>query len=201
MKITITIILIALYLPACTGEKSETTEEMVFHVDSTKIEALQNFEESGITFHPPKNWIIVNSELSEKLMRSSEVPGDKNLRYIYKPQKIFLEQSLSCLMSVGIVKPSQENQNTDGHLNTYMKLVREKFDGSLLKERSFINNGIKIHQFLIRKSALFASKLVFNFEEKIYQFDYTCPRQYYEEQLNSIESSIGTIESSHKQDR
>jgi len=59
--------------------------------------------------------------------------------------------------------------------------------------RSIIINGINTIQYIITTAEVVLIKLIFNVRDFYYQLDYIIPKSIYEENLKSIESSIGSI--------
>ena len=193
MKVPVLLVLLSIVLISCTNTRDEVKDTLVFNIDSSRIAPVEKIDSSGITFHPPLNWKEVDSDMSEKLMKSVNPLNEKSVKFIYKPIKIFLEQSSFSILSVGTVLPSVDTDTSANNLKNYESIVSENFAESILKEGSFYKNGAEVYQYLIQKSNLISFKLIFEFGNVIYQFDYSCPQKNYEEQIKSIESSIGTI--------
>ncbi len=183
---------ITLLVYSCKND-TKINDSLVFNIDSTKISSIRFIDGFDVSFHPPINWEEVEADISERIVNSLKSQRAGNSKYIYKPSRIFLNKSTNSLLAVGKVETPDPEPGTNIKINDYIGIVTENFDQSISKRGSFIKDGITITQLLIQKQNLISFKLIFEIENTLYQFDYTAQKEYYKEELKSIESSMGTI--------
>lgn len=149
-------------------------------------------QEMGIKFHPPKNWELRQSSISQKIQsRDSANPNDK---FIYQPTYVFFNNSSGGLLSVGKVVSSDSTLTGSSKLNFYKGLLSSKHKNDNLIAANFVNSKIYFSQFKIEKQNLISYKLLFqNNKGDIIEFDYNIPVNAAEESDHFIKSSIGSI--------
>jgi hypothetical protein len=174
------------------SDNASSDDSLIFNIDSAKIGKLETLADFNITFHPPKNWDEVEASISERIVNSLKSQKNGDSKYIYQPVKIFLNKTNNSLLAVGKVA-SQDSIEKSNKLKEYLQVVSENFNESINKKGAFTKDGIEITQFLLQKQTLISFKLIFDLDDTIYQFDYTTQKETYQDELKSIESSMGTI--------
>ncbi len=185
------IVLISIILLNCTKDKErEELETLVFNVDSLLIGEQYTNPEIGISFCPPKEWNQLSSDLMTSIEQSLQEMEDSSSVDIIL-QNVFLNQQNSCIC---FLSTFQKTMPATEIRNTYLtELYAGDIQGSVT-EGSYLHNGFKIRQLIHVQDDQVTIKLIcISDEEQIFMLDYIVPSQFYEQNIRSIESSIGTI--------
>ena len=191
MKKFIIVLFIVVMFLGCAKEKVTTKfAEIIFNVDQSLLEEEYICSDAGISFHPPKNWEQISSELlisvKENLITSKDT-SDINI----VPLNVFMnmEKSFTCFLST-FDNELLAKDTCDNYINEF----RMKNQDLSINEGSFSHNGLDFHQFIFTKDDIITINLfVVIKDQKVIMIDYIIPSKYYEEALRAIESSIGSI--------
>ena len=175
----------------CTKEQATTKfAEISFNVDQSQLAEEYICSDTGISFHPPKNWEQISSELlisvKENLIASKDT-SDINI----VPLNVFMnmEKSFTCFLST-----FDNELLTKDICDNYINEFRMKNQDLSINEGSYSHNGLDFHQFIFTKDDHITIKLITKVNnQKIIMIDYIVPSKNYEEELRAIESSIGSI--------
>lgn len=191
MKKFVIVLFIVVMIMGCAKEQATTKfAEIIFNVDQSLLAEEYICSDVGISFHPPKNWEQISSELlisvKENLIASKDT---YNINIV--PLNVFMnmEKSFTCFLSTFdnelLARDTCEN---------YINEFRMKNQELQFNEGSFAHNGLDFHQLTFTKDDFITIKLIAaTNDQKIFMIDYIMPSKYYEEELRAIESSIGTI--------
>jgi len=176
----------------CTKEQATNAEfaEVTFSVDLSLLSEEYICSDINISFYPPLGWgqisPVLMTAIKEKTKASQDTTGVTIL-----PLNVFMdkEKSLTCFISVFI-----SEFPADKTLENYLNEIRIKNQDLNINEGTFTHNGLDFHQLTFTKGDKITVKLItLNSEQKVFMIDYVVPSTYYEEELRTIESSIGTI--------
>jgi hypothetical protein len=112
---------------------------------------------------------------------------------IIEPVNVFLdnERSFTCFLSI-----IDNELSDDSIINKYIAEFKLKNQDLKINEGLFAHNDLDFHQLSFSKDDIVTIKLIAeNSMNKTFMIDYILPLKFYEEELRSIESSIGTIKS------
>ena len=192
MKV-IVIILLIISLFGCAKEQATTQyAEVAFTVDYTLLSQEYISSETSISFNPPKNWKQVSSQLMISIKENTQTMRDSS-NIIIEPVNVFLdnERSFTCFLSI-----IDNELSDDSIINKYIAEFKLKNQDLKINEGLFAHNDLNFHQLSFSKDDIVTIKLIAeNSLNKTFMIDYILPLKFYEEELRSIESSIGTIKS------
>ena len=192
MKKIIFVSFIVAMVLGCTKEQATNAEfaEITFSVDLSLLSEEYICSDIGISLYPPLSWEqispVLMTAIKEKLKASQDTSGVTIL-----PLNVFMdkEKSFTCFISVFI-----SEFPADKTLENYLNESRIKNQDLNINEGTFAHNGLGFHQLIFTKGDKITVKLIaLNNEQKVFMVDYVVPFKYYEEELRTIESSIGTI--------
>ncbi len=185
------IVLISIVLLNCTKDKKkEEPETLIFNVDSLLIGERYTNEDIGISFCPPQEWGQISSDLMTSIEQSlQEMENSSAVDIIL--QNVFLNQKNSCICFLSTFqKTMPAAQIRDAYLT---ELYAGDIQGSVT-EGSYLHNGFNIRQLIHVQDDQVTIKLIcISDDEHIFLLDYIVPSQFYEQNIRSIESSIGTL--------
>ncbi|MDP8267913.1 MAG: hypothetical protein P9L97_04215 [Candidatus Tenebribacter davisii] len=191
MKKIIIILFIVVLILACEKKQVSTNfAEVSFTVDKSLLSEEYHCTNAGISFYPPINWDQISLQLLNSIKENLSVSIDTT-GVVIIPLNVFMdmESSFTCFLST-----IESTFMADETINNYIAELKMsnydlKFNAGL-----FSYNGFDFHQLIFTKDELITIKLIAaNSEQKIFMIDYILPVRFYEKELRSIESSIGTI--------
>lgn len=196
MRNFIIVLFIVVMILGCAKEQATTKfAEIIFNVDQSLLAEEYICSDAGISFHPPKNWEQISSELLNSVKDNLVTSKDtSNIKII--PLNIFMnmKKSFTCFLST-----FESELIADDLQENYLDEFRMINQDLSLNEGSFAHNGLDFHQFIFTKDEIITIKLITaKNEQKVFMIDYILPTRYYEEELRAIESSIGTIKKTKK---
>ena len=181
----------------CSRESTEgrgQLQEMVFEVDSTLIGDRMVLSEDSIVFHPPAGWEWAGREVMAAVQERTRTADDESGAFEVEPIFLFTDGSSMSILSVSRIHMRQDSLSDESFLNEYRSFVGELPASSRVQEDAFLKEGCRIRQFLIQDEARIVFKLLFkNHRGNWFQFDYIVFREEYPEEVEAIESSIGSI--------
>ncbi|MCK5051392.1 MAG: hypothetical protein KAS53_06630 [Candidatus Cloacimonetes bacterium] len=192
MKKIILVSFIVVMVLGCTKEQATNAEfaEITFSVDQFLLSEEYICSDIDISFYPPLGWKqispILMSAIKEKLKASQDTTGVTIL-----PLNVFIdkEKSFTCFIST-----FNSELLADDTRENYLSEIKIKNQDLSIIEGTFAHNGLNFHQLTFTKGDKITVKLIaLNGEQKVFMIDYVVPSKYYEEELRTIESSIGTI--------
>ena len=175
----------------CTKNHSkEEPETLIFNIDSLLIGERYINEKIGVSFCPPKEWNKLSSDLMSSIEQSLQEMEDSSSVDIIL-QNVFLNQKNSCIC---FLSTFQKTMPAAQIRNTYLtELYAGDIQGSI-NEGSYMHNGFNIRQIIHVQDDQITIKLIcISDDEHIFLLDYIVPSQFYEQNIRSIESSIGTL--------
>ena len=183
------LILIFLSIICCNTENSKVEKEkknLEFNINFELLNPEPISDGEGFMMNVPANWNPLDSLLKSELTRSFSLLGE--------PTKLILVNAF---------------QSQDGSQCIISKVITDKKDFSFISEDIISNiqtqiqgegyktnelniNNLNAKQYLIRGKNHVIIKLYTQLKD-VYQIDFIIPLSKYESELESIESSIGTI--------
>ena len=182
-----------LFLLSCSEEKTPVTE-LSFNVDSTLLAPENKFDSLGFRFNPPKNFDPISdslfTEIQNNLLKMEEESGEFSLDII----NIFLHDSTKSFCSISQLQIKDSEGSLNSSMPQYRNYLEKKLSGLSVTMADFMKDNIHMYQFLIQGPDRIQFKLDFmTIKNIIIQIDYVVPKNDYEKMVQSIESSIGSI--------
>lgn len=179
-------LVLLIFVVSCS--KNQKDDDVNFIIDSSKVDLEINDKDLGISFNPPKNWDLQTATLSKKM------ESNFSENFFYQPIYLFFDKSTSSILSVGKVTSSDTLISKSAQINYYKNLLVKKYNSYNVKSSSFSNNNLTFNKIMFEKENLISYKIIFvNEELEIIQFDFSLPKNQYENLLSFIHASIGTI--------
>jgi len=176
-------------LAACSSSKEESATEqletMEFSIDETLLGTSVSYVSPALVFRPPLDWLPVDEARSRPLLERFG-SGDGPLRLA--PAAIFLDSLSGCVLVVS----GWESDSTrwDAVTQLQQSILEERLAGRELLFNRFLLNEHRCMQSIVRDSVMTNYKLLLDFGA---QLDYLVPLQVHEDQVERVESSIGTL--------
>lgn len=182
------VVVFILFCSSQEKNQTETTSELTFEVDSTKLELTTHNQDLGIQFNAPKEWTPIPRSLFEKFSKQISTNFLEGNDFKVNPISIFLNQQNKSLLYI-----SQFQNLVDSTIvKKYEDLIQVTFLPT--KVGDFLKDDIVFTQYLIQDENRINFKLFFfNSKNQLIQFDYIVPNDSYVSQLKAVESSIGSI--------
>ena len=182
-----------LFLFSCSEEKTPVTE-LSFNVDSTLLAPENKFDSLGFRFNPPKNFDPISdslfTEIQNNLLKMEEESGEFSLDII----NIFLHDSTKSFCSISQLQIKDSEGSLNSIMPQYRNYLEKKLSGLSVTMADFMKDNIHMYQFLIQGPDRIQFKLDFmTIKDIIIQIDFVVPKNDYEKMVQSIESSIGSI--------
>ena len=182
-----------MFLLSCSEEKAPVTE-LSFNVDSTLLAPENKFDSLGFRFNPPKNFDPISdslfTEIQNNLLKMEEESGEFSLDII----NIFLHDSTKSFCSISQLQIKDSEGSLNSSMPQYRNYLEKKLSGLSVTMADFMKDNIHMYQFLIQGPDRIQFKLDFmTIKDIIIQIDYVVPKNDYEKMVQSIESSIGSI--------
>ena len=191
MKKIVTVLSIFIILMGCAKEQQQVDyTEVSFTVNRSLLSNEYISKEAEISFSPPINWKPISPQLLSSIKENVKASKD-TADVAILPLNVFMdmESSFTCFLS--IFNSSSRAEQT---ITYYLNELRTSNENYQTNEGSFSHNGFDFHQLIFTKDELITIKLIAtNSEDKNFMIDYILPAKAYENELRSIESSIGTI--------
>jgi hypothetical protein len=166
-------------------ESADKPAVMEFSVDETLLGAPFSLGDPALVIRPPLDWSPLDSTRSATLLERFKT-GDGPLRLL--PAAIFLDSLSGCVLVVsGWESDSSRWESVSALQQTTLE---ERFTGRELMFNHFLLNGRRCMQSIVRDSLMTNYKLLLDFGA---QLDYLVPRSVHVDQVERIESSIGTL--------
>ena len=178
------------------ANKKQEIEELSFAVNPSLLGPEYKNRELGFSFSPPRGWEKMPQETVEKAKKHLEQTTKPSAGVSVDLEQFFLDRKsgASCVIS----RLSKISLDSLGmlNLNTYKSDIIAKFPNSKVREGQFALQDFLVHQILIMSENTVSFKLIFpRTSKKSFQLDYVVPRAIYEENVEAIESSIGSLSS------
>lgn len=180
------------WLVACNQpQTSSGLPEMQFDVDTALLAENPVVDSSlGLSFHAPKHW--VKSEIGILSLPEETLQG-KHL----VPEHYYMNPADSSTMLVATLKNMSDEQIAMMRVDFY-KIFNSQGIWNDVQHASFSFNDLNADQFLMHNDKIINFKLLVSANddpanEERFSIDYIIPRAHYEENIKSVESSIGSL--------
>ena len=162
--------------------------EILFNVDKNLLSKTPTTVENIFQITYPLDFNKIDDNNFQKIKTSI----DSDSSSFFQISLLTVYNSLSGYSSILSKIISEKNVFNELDSNYYNLLV-DNFRTKNVNKGKIKINGIKTIQYIITTPEIVLIKLIFNLKGFYYQLDYIIPLSIYEENLRSIESSIGSI--------
>ena len=172
--------------------KKQPYETLVFKVDETRLEPAITDATLRIKIAPPKDWKkIDDATLTQVISKLEPQLTPQDLQIV--PRWIFLNEGSGAMCVVSKLD-GVEIAPDDTLLKNLKTAYQNQFPNATVHQAVFVKDAFRIHQLMVIAADFVRIKLICDAPETlVFQVDYRIPRDVYQTELRSIESSIGSI--------
>lgn len=187
---TILIIVLLFSIISCRSDNkiNDGFEEVKFNVDANLLSKTPTTIDNIFQITYPLDFNEIEEIDFQKIKTSIE--SDSTSFFQLSPLAIY--KSSGGITSI-LSKIISEKDVFDEIDTTYYNLLANNFETKYIDQSKIKINGINTIQYIITTTEVVLIKLIFHVRDFYYQLDWISPVSIYEEKLESIESSIGSI--------
>ena len=176
--------------------KKHPYETLVFQVDESRLEPAVTDETLRIKIAAPKNWKKIDDAMLQQVTNKLDTQRIQGMQMV--PRWIFLNEDSRAMCVVSKLK-GVEIAPDETLLKTLTTAYQNQFPKATVQQAVFIKDAFRIHQLMVIATDFVRIKLICDAPETlVFQVDYHIPKDVYQTELRSIESSIGSINLIHK---
>jgi len=183
------IILVSVIIVYCScqsGNNIAKDDNITFNVNKNLLSENQYINnELSFSFYPPKGWEIASEEFFDKFSESIKKQKVTDISIV----QVFYNPTLQAICYIDKID-IQDNEK----INSFLEASKKTFEDAGIQTEidSFRYSGFDIKQLMVINKQVVSIKLTF-FSDEIFEIVYNVPKQFYEKNVKSIESSIGSI--------
>ena len=171
-------------------------EKLIFKVDETRLEPIVTDTTLRIKMAAPKNWKKIDNAMLAQVANKVDPQRIPGLQMI--PRWIFLNESSRAMCVVSQLS-GMDSAPDEAVLKTLTTAYANQFPNATVQQTIFMKDAFRIHQLIIIAADFVRIKLICDAPETlVFEVDYHIPKEVYQTELRSIESSIGSINLIHK---
>lgn len=175
------------------NQQEKKPAELYFEIDNSKLGDTITDDSLQITFRAPKYWNPLEKKQADIFWAKMDSVNRLSSDVLIKPKHIFVDSAANCFLMVSSVALGTTSSDSVEIANIYNSLLSNQFKDFILKKGEFYKENILMTQYVIKDEAKTVLKLFFNTKpQKLVQFDYFILSNY-ENEIKTIESSIGSI--------
>ena len=173
--------------------KTHTYETLVFNVDRTLLEPAITDAALKIEMSAPKGWKSVGDSMLAQVIDGL---GDKFTGALQmEPRWIFANEGSRAVCVVSRLEDVQGSLD-ETVLKSMETTYRARFPEATIQRTIFMKDTFLVHQLMVATSNFVLIRFVCaDPESPVFEINYFVPKNVYESELRSIESSIGSIKS------
>lgn len=174
----------------CTHENKryDDFQNIVFDVNTNLLSTKKSIINNNIELRMPIDYSKIDDD--KFLIVKETIESDSAAFFNMALLNVFNSPNGSYTVISKIVSDKNVFEEVD---STYYALLVENFKTKNITIGKVRINGIDAIQYLISTNDTVIIKLILCVKDSYYQIDYIIPLEYYEKELRSIESSIGSI--------
>lgn len=166
-------------------------ESLVFHVDETCLEPTITDPNLKIEIAAPKGWKVIDDatlgrvvdRLGETLTQGIQIA----------PRWVFMDELTQAMCVVSTLE-GVSTAPDGAFFRTLESAYRRQFPMGKVQRAAFRKDAFRVHQLMVVASNFVLIKLICDAPESlVFAVDYVVPIDVYQQQLRSIESSIGSL--------
>lgn len=191
-KILFTLFLfIFLLTQACSNNENENPRDLTFKVNQTLLGEKFIDNDLGFSFSPPKSCLPISEEkiqkINDRLKKETAIANSIGV----EPHTVFLNENDQFVCVISILPTLSDADSANA---AYQQAIESHYKNSQVSQADFNHNGLKIYQSLITNQNIVQFKLVvIQSQGKSFQIDYVIQKLIYQDNLEAIESSIGSL--------
>jgi len=162
--------------------------KVIFNVDSNLLSKTPTTIDNIFQITYPLDFNEIEEINFQKIKTS--IKSDTTSFFRLLPLEVYKSSSGSTSILSKIISEKDVFNEID---TTYYKLLANNLETKYIDQNKIKINGINTIQYIVTTTEVVLIKLIFNVRDFYYQLDYIIPKSIYEENLKSIESSIGSI--------
>ena len=166
-------------------------ETLVFNVDRTLLEPTITDATLKLKIAAPKSWKAIDDARLVQVIDGLDYKFTQGLPMM--PRWVFVDEDSRAMCVVSRLEDVKVTPN-EALLKTLETAYRAQFPKATVKRTIFMKGAFRVCQLMVGASEFVLIKLVCDAPEStVFGVDYVVPRDVYEAELRSIESSIGSI--------
>jgi len=176
------------------AKQAPRSAEITFRVDSTRLG--ERFEDParGLALSAPALWAPLPAAAFDEGMRRVRAAAGADSAREPRMLAIYREEPEGASLAVSNFTREFSTAARDSLAARYMALLKTRFPGGQVDQGRFTYRGFDVIQFRVVDSKVVQFKLLISRPRiALFQLDYVIPRGAYERELESIESSIGSL--------
>ena len=171
--------------------KKRTYETLVFDVDQTHLEPAITDAVLKIEMSAPKGWKSVGDSMLARVIDELGYKFTGGLQM--EPRWIFVNEGSRAMCVVSKLEDVQGTSD-DTVLESLETAYHTQFPKATIHRTIFMKGAFRVHQLMVITANFVLIKLICDARENpVFEIDYFVPKDVYEAELRSIESSIGSI--------
>ena len=171
-------------------------ETLVFKVDETRLEPAVTDTTLRIKIAAPQNWKQIDDSMLAQVINTLDIQLMQGLQMV--PRWVFLNESSRAMCVVSKLN-GLDIAPDETLLKTLSTAYRNQFPKATVQQTIFMKDAFRIHQLMVIAADFVLIKLICDAPETlVFEVDYRVPKDVYQTELRSIESSIGSINLTHK---
>jgi len=179
----------------CSERSGQKAEPLSFRVDPNRLGERFEREGVGFTLRAPAGWQALPDSLVRTAMDRLRAEG--SAVGTLEPEMLALYQSRpdGATLSVSRYTQALPAAARDSLALLHLQAMKRRHPGAQVDDGRFVYHGFEIVQFRAVDSTRVAFKLLLHHDARpLVQLDYVVPRSSYSRELESVESSIGSLE-------
>ena len=166
-------------------------ETLVFKVDETRLEPTVTDATLRIKIAAPKNWKKIDDSMLAQVINKLDIQLMQGLQMV--PRWVFLNEGSRAMCVVSKLS-GVDTAPDETLLKTLTTAYQNQFPKATVQQTIFMKDAFRIHQLMIIAADFVRIKLICDAPETlVFEVDYHIPKDVYQTELRSIESSIGSI--------
>jgi hypothetical protein len=189
VKSFLRILLIFILVVACQKKQENKNSELTFRINQNLLGQQYRNDLLGFSFSPPKSCLpleqTVLQQAEQKLLANTTTDS-----FQVELLNAFLDkqEQFTCLVT------RVPNLNTENDQVRYLQSINRKMKEFDVRPSVFYYKGFRIRQVLILTPETVIFKLIIpQTDGRSFQIDYVIPQNHYQNNLEAIESSIGSL--------
>lgn len=171
-------------------------ETLVFKVDETRLEPTVTDAILRIKIAAPKNWKKIDDSMLAQVINKLDIQLMQGLQMV--PRWVFLNEGSRAMCVVSKLS-GVDTAPDETLLKTLTTAYQNQFPNATVQQTIFMKDAFRIHQLMIIAADFVRIKLICDAPETlVFEVNYHIPKDVYQTELRSIESSIGSINLIHK---
>jgi hypothetical protein len=182
-------IVVFLLWAACQQKQENRNTELAFRINQNLLGQSYRNEALGFAFSPPKNCLpLEQASLRQAEQKLLVYTNTDSFQFELLNAFLNKQEQFTCLVTRIL------NMNSEDDQVRYLQSINRKMSRFDVRPGIFHYNGFRIRQVLILTPDMVIFKLIIpQTIDKSFQIDYIIPQVNYKNNLEAIESSIGSL--------